>query len=106
MNIMLVSVTERIREIGVRMATGARMMHIMLQFITEALVVCSIGGAVGVAGGLAAAWIAERLGSPVVYSLWPVLLAFGSAFGIGLLFGFLPARRAAKLDPVVALATE
>ncbi|HEX6828441.1 MAG TPA: MacB family efflux pump subunit [Burkholderiales bacterium] len=106
MNIMLVSVTERVREIGVRMATGARMMHIMLQFITEALVVCSIGGVTGVAGGLAAAWIAQRLGSPVVYSLWPVLLAFGSAFAIGLLFGFLPARRAAKLDPVVALATE
>jgi macrolide transport system ATP-binding/permease protein len=106
MNIMLVSVTERVREIGVRMATGARMMHIMLQFITEALVVCLIGGAVGVAGGLAAAWIAQRLGSPVVYSVWPVLLAFGSAFAIGLLFGFLPARRAAKLDPVVALATE
>jgi len=106
MNIMLVSVTERVREIGVRMATGARMMHIMLQFITEALVVCSIGGAAGVAGGLAVAWIAQRLGSPVVYSVWPVLLAFGSAFGIGLLFGFLPARRAAKLDPVVALATE
>ncbi|HEX9181329.1 MAG TPA: MacB family efflux pump subunit [Burkholderiales bacterium] len=106
MNIMLVSVTERVREIGVRMATGARMIHIMLQFITEALVVCSIGGAVGVAGGLAAAWIAQRLGSPVVYSLWPVLLAFGSAFFIGLLFGFLPARRAAMLDPVVALSTE
>jgi macrolide transport system ATP-binding/permease protein len=106
MNIMLVSVTERVREIGVRMATGARMMHIMLQFITEALVVCSIGGIVGVLGGLAAAWIAQRLGSPVVYSLWPVVLAFGSAFVIGLLFGFLPARRAAKLDPVVALATE
>lgn len=106
MNIMLVSVTERIREIGIRMATGARMVHILLQFVTEALVVCSLGGIIGVLGGLGAAWIAQRLGSPVVYSLTPVLLAFGSAFGIGLLFGFLPARRAAKLDPVVALATE
>ena len=106
MNIMLVSVTERVREIGIRMATGARMLHILLQFITEALVVCAVGGLVGVLGGLGAAWIAQRLGSPVVYSLTPVLLAFGSAFLIGLLFGFLPARRAAKLDPVVALATE
>jgi macrolide transport system ATP-binding/permease protein len=106
MNIMLVSVTERVREIGIRMATGAQMIHILLQFITEALVVCAVGGAMGVAGGLAVAWIAQSLGSPVVYSLWPVLLAFGSAFAIGLLFGFLPARRAAKLDPVEALAAE
>jgi macrolide transport system ATP-binding/permease protein len=106
MNIMLVSVTERIREIGIRMATGARMLHILLQFMTEALVVCSVGGAIGVAGGLAAAWVAGRLGSPVVFSLPPVAMAFGSAFLIGLLFGFLPARRAARMDPVTALATE
>ena len=106
MNIMLVSVTERIREIGIRMATGARMLHILLQFMTEALVVCSVGGAIGVALGLAAAWIAARLGSPVVFSLPPVAMAFGSAFLIGLLFGFLPARRAARMDPVTALATE
>ncbi len=106
MNIMLVSVTERVREIGIRMATGARMMHIQLQFLTEALVVCSLGGIIGVLGGLGAAWIAHILGSRVVYSLWPVLLAFGSAFTIGLLFGFLPARRAARLDPVVALSSE
>jgi len=105
MNIMLVSVTERIREIGIRMATGARMLHILLQFMTEALVVCSVGGAVGVLGGLGAAWVAGRLGSPVVFSLPPVAMAFGSAFLIGLLFGFLPARRAARMDPVTALAT-
>jgi macrolide transport system ATP-binding/permease protein len=106
MNIMLVSVTERVREIGVRMATGARMAHILLQFLTEALVVCALGGLIGVAVGLGAAWVAERMGSPVEYSLSPVLLAFGSAFAIGMLFGYLPARRAARLDPVVALATE
>jgi len=106
MNIMLVSVTERIREIGIRMATGARMLHILLQFMTEALVVCALGGALGVIGGLTAAWIARQLGSPVVFSLAPVLMAFASAFLIGLLFGFLPARRAARLDPVVALAME
>jgi macrolide transport system ATP-binding/permease protein len=103
---MLVSVTERVREIGVRMATGARMLHIMLQFITEALVVCAVGGLIGVLGGLGAAWVAQSLGTPVVYSLKPIALAFGSAFAIGLLFGFLPARRAARMDPVVALSSE
>ena len=106
MNIMLVSVTERVREIGIRMATGARMLHILLQFNTEALVVCSLGGALGVIGGLAAAWLAQSMGHPVVFSLAPVLLAFGSAFATGLLFGYLPARKAALLDPVVALGTE
>jgi macrolide transport system ATP-binding/permease protein len=59
-----------------------------------------------VAGGLAAAWVAARLGQPVVFSLPPVLLAFGSAFATGLLFGYLPARKAAHMDPVIALASE
>jgi macrolide transport system ATP-binding/permease protein len=106
MNIMLVSVTERVREIGIRMATGARRMNIMLQFNTEALVVCSIGGVLGVAGGLATAWIANMLGQPVEYSVTPVAAAFGSAFLTGLLFGYLPARKASRMDPVVALSTE
>ncbi|MET3132034.1 macrolide transport system ATP-binding/permease protein [Oxalobacteraceae bacterium GrIS 1.11] len=106
MNIMLVSVTERTREIGIRMATGAQMRHILLQFMTEALMVCLFGGVLGVLGGLAGAWIAARFGSPVLYSFGPVLLAFGSASAVGLLFGFLPARRAARLNPVVALAAE
>lgn len=106
MNIMLVSVTERTREIGIRMAAGAQMIHILLQFMTEAIIVCALGGLVGVASGLAGAWVSSRFGSPVVYSLPPVLLAFGSASGVGLLFGFLPARRAARLDPVVALSSE
>jgi macrolide transport system ATP-binding/permease protein len=106
MNIMLVSVTERVREIGIRMATGARTRHILLQFNTEALVVCSVGGALGVVGGLAAAWVARSMGQPVVFSLAPVLLALGSAFATGALFGYLPARKAAALDPVVALSTE
>ncbi len=106
MNIMLVSVTERVREIGIRMASGARRLNILLQFNTEALVVCAIGGVLGVLGGLAVAWLARSLGQPVVFSLTPVLLAFGSAFATGLLFGYLPARKAARLDPVVALSTE
>ncbi|MCC7017582.1 MAG: MacB family efflux pump subunit [Rhodospirillales bacterium] len=106
MNIMLVSVTERTREIGIRMATGARAWNIMLQFITEALVVCAVGGALGVLGGLATALAAESFGRPIVLSLPPVLLAFGCAFATGLVFGFMPARKAANLDPVVALSAE
>jgi macrolide transport system ATP-binding/permease protein len=106
MNIMLVSVTERTREIGIRMATGARRFNILLQFNTEALVVCAIGGLIGVFAGLAAAWAFGQLGRPVMYSAGPVMLAFGCAFATGLLFGYLPARKAANLDPVVALAAD
>ncbi|MDR2214301.1 MAG: MacB family efflux pump subunit [Nevskiaceae bacterium] len=107
MNIMLVSVTERTREIGIRMATGARTRNIMTQFLIEALVVSTIGGAIGVALGLGAAWVVDHFfARPIAYTLFPVLLAFGSAFAIGLIFGFLPARKAAYLDPVVALQSE
>ncbi|MFL1406831.1 MacB family efflux pump subunit [Marinobacter sp. M1N3S26] len=106
MNIMLVSVTERTREIGIRMATGARTRHILQQFLLEAVAVSALGGLIGVGLGLGAAALVGYLGTPVSYSLLPVLLAFGCAFGTGLLFGFLPARKAAGLDPVVALATE
>jgi macrolide transport system ATP-binding/permease protein len=108
MNIMLVSVTERTREIGIRMATGARTGNILQQFLIEALVVSLIGGALGVIAGLGAAWTVGHFfeNTPVAYTLFPVLLAFGSAFAIGLIFGFLPARKAAYLDPVVALSSE
>ncbi|MCC4115467.1 MacB family efflux pump subunit [Aromatoleum toluclasticum] len=106
MNIMLVSVTERTREIGIRMATGARMKNILQQFLIEALVVSALGGLIGVAVGLGAAAVIEAFDKPVVYSLPPVLLAFGCAFATGLIFGYLPARKAARLDPVVALASE
>ena len=106
MNIMLVSVTERTREIGIRMATGARKINILLQFNTEALVVCAIGGLIGVLVGLATAFAFSSFGKPVLYSAGPVALAFTCAFATGLLFGYLPARKAANLDPVVALGSD
>ncbi|GIK99454.1 MAG: macrolide export ATP-binding/permease protein MacB [Alphaproteobacteria bacterium] len=106
MNIMLVSVTERTREIGIRMATGARARDILLQFNAEALVVCAIGGLAGIGVGLAAAVIAGSFGMSIVLSPAPALLAFACSFATGLLFGYLPARKAAHLDPVVALASE
>ena len=105
MNIMVVSVTERTREIGIRMATGARMRNILQQFLTEALVVSLLGGAIGVALGLAAAAVIGMFGTPVKYSIGPVLLAFGCALATGLTFGYMPARKAARVDPIVALAT-
>lgn len=106
MNIMLVSVTERTREIGVRMATGARRLNIMMQFNSEALAICTLGGLIGVALGLGVTWLFAWFGRPVIFSPEPVLLAFTCAFATGLLFGYLPARKAADLDPVVALAAE
>lgn len=106
MNIMLVSVTERTREIGIRMATGARKRNIMQQFLIEALVVSALGGVIGVVLGLGTAMLVGYFGMPVAYSLSPVIMAFSCAFLTGLLFGFLPARKAASLDPVAALAAE
>ena len=106
MNIMLVSVTERTREIGIRMATGARTANILQQFMIEAVAVSALGGVIGVAGGLGVAWLLRSLGTPIVFSPLPVALAFGCAFLTGLVFGFMPARKAATLDPVVALGAE
>lgn len=106
MNIMLVSVTERTREIGVRMATGARQRHILQQFLIEALVVSALGGIIGVILGLSATALVGSFDTPVSYSMLPVILAFSCAFATGLIFGFLPARKAAGLDPVAALASE
>lgn len=106
MNIMLVSVTERTREIGIRMATGARMRDILLQFNTEAAVICILGGLLGVTLGFLAGWILRFFNIAVVFSPLPALLAFSCAFATGLIFGYLPARKAAQLDPVIALSAE
>ncbi|WP_416153110.1 MacB family efflux pump subunit [Thalassobaculum sp. OXR-137] len=106
MNIMLVSVTERTREIGVRMATGARMRDIMIQFNVEALIVCGIGGLAGVALGIAAGMAASSFGISVVFSTGPAVLAFVCAVTTGLVFGWFPARKAARLEPAVALTVE
>ncbi len=106
MNIMLVSVTERTREIGIRMATGARMRNIQQQFLIEALVVTALGGIIGVIAGLGTAAIIASFDTPIHYAVMPVILAFSCAFITGLMFGYFPARKAARLDPVVALASE
>lgn len=106
MNIMLVNVTERTREIGIRVATGARTRHILQQFIVEALVVSAMGGLLGVAIGLAFAGALQALGTAIQFTTGPVLLAFGCAFATGLIFGYMPAHKAAHLDPVVALSAD
>ncbi|MEO6395406.1 MAG: MacB family efflux pump subunit [Devosia sp.] len=108
MNIMLVSVRERTREIGVRMAVGARQGDIMQQFLIEAVLVCLIGGATGIALSLAIGFGIDRFapGLRMIYSPVTIALAFAASTAIGIGFGFMPARTAARLDPVVALATE
>jgi len=106
MNIMLVSVVERTREIGIRMATGARMRDILLQFNIEAAVVCAAGGMLGILVGVGAGLVLRFTGMSVIFSVTPAVLAFVCASATGLIFGYLPARKAAQLDPVVALASE
>ncbi|MBU1564600.1 MAG: MacB family efflux pump subunit [Proteobacteria bacterium] len=108
MNIMLVSVTERTQEIGVRMAVGARHSDIMQQFLIEAVLVCLIGGLLGVGLALGAGVAVSFSGSDfsMIYSTTAIVSAFLCSTVIGVLFGFLPARNAARLDPVVALARE
>jgi macrolide transport system ATP-binding/permease protein len=107
MNIMLVSVTERTREIGIRMAIGARSFDVLLQFLTEAVMVCFIGGLAGVAVGIGGGFSTSALaGWRVIFTSAPIVIAFTCATLTGILFGYLPARKAAQLDPIEALARE
>jgi putative ABC transport system permease protein len=106
-NIMLVSVRERTREIGLRKALGARQRDILVQFLIEAVLLTSIGGLIGIALGVGASLAASALSPlPAEISWWSPLLAFGVSAGVGIFFGVAPARRAGRLDPVVALRTE
>lgn len=106
MNIMLVSVTERRREIGLRLATGAKPKDILRQFNIEALVVCCSGGVIGVLLGIGAALLIAHFGIAIALSWQPAALAFASAFLVGLIFGHAPARKASRLNPIDALAEE
>jgi len=107
MNIMLVSVTERTREIGTRLAIGALEREVLLQFLVEAVVLAVFGGVVGIALGLAAAWLGARaMGMPFVFNPGVVAAAFVFSGAVGVVFGFFPARKAARLDPIEALRHE
>jgi putative ABC transport system permease protein len=107
-NIMLVSVRERTREIGLRKALGARQRDILAQFLIEAVLLTSIGGIVGIALGVGSAKLASRFiqSLPVAIAWWSLALSFGVSAAVGVFFGVFPARRAGRLDPVVALRTE
>ena len=106
MNVMLMTVRERTREIGIRMATGARQADILRQFLVEAMLLTGLGGTVGVSGGLLIGLGLKALGIPMAFSPLAAAMAFGCAVATGMIFGFMPARQAARLDPVRALAGE
>ncbi len=107
MNIMLVSVTERTREIGIRLAIGALERQVLSQFLVEAVVLSLFGGVVGIVLGLGLALLAtQTMGVPFVVDAGIVVLAFGFSALVGVVFGYFPARRAARLDPIDALRHE
>ncbi len=107
MNIMLVSVTERTREIGIRLAVGARQSNILTQFLIEAVALSIVGGIIGILVGMIGSAILSRLGGlPTQITLPAVLTSFGFAAAVGIFFGFYPARRASRLDPIEALHYE
>ena len=104
MNIMLVSVTERTREIGIRKALGARRRAIMTQFVIEAATTSSLGGVIGILVGIGGAYLAGNImDMAVAPTLDSVILAFSVSVGIGMIFGYFPASKASKLNPIDAL---
>ena len=107
MNIMLVSVTERTREIGLRMAVGARRHHILRQFLVEAVILCLAGGVLGILAGRGASILVREFEHwPTSVSLWAIVIAVLVAAGVGIVFGFYPAWKAARMDPIDALRHE
>jgi putative ABC transport system permease protein len=107
MNILLVSVTERTREIGIRMAVGAKRVHIMMQFLIEAMTLGVVGGLIGVAFGILAARLTTIIaGWPTIISSDAVVIAFIFSVAVGLFFGLYPANKAARLNPIEALRYE
>ncbi len=107
MNIMLMSVNERTREIGIRKSLGARRKDIRNQFLAESVTLAALGGVVGLWGGVALAWVVSLISPlPARVTLWSVAVALGLGASVGVIFGVYPAMRAAKLDPVVALRYE
>jgi ABC-type antimicrobial peptide transport system permease subunit len=104
---LLVSVTERTREIGLRMAIGARRLHVLLQFLTEAVFLSLVGGIAGIIFGVAVSeTISLASGWPTPISLTAILGGFGFSAAVGIFFGYYPARKAARLDPIEALRYE
>jgi putative ABC transport system permease protein len=107
MNIMLVSVTERTREIGIRLAIGARAKDVLMQFLVESIVLSTLGGVVGLVIGLGGSWLAtDKLNMPFAVSPGIMVLGFSFSVGIGVVFGYFPARKAARLNPIDALRHE
>jgi putative ABC transport system permease protein len=107
MNIMLVSVTERTREIGTRLAVGAMAKDVLLQFLVEAVVLATLGGIIGILLGLGVGAIATTVFKlPFVVNVGIIVLAFGFSAAVGIVFGYFPAKRAAQLDPIEALRHE
>jgi putative ABC transport system permease protein len=107
MNIMLVTVTERTREIGIRKSLGARRKDILMQFLIESTTLSMVGGAIGLGLAYVISWLLVKFSPiPAELPIWAAFLAIGVSSGVGVVFGIYPAWKAAKLDPIVALRAE